>query len=253
MIGEKVFFSFSAVSDPTKHRAYAEWYFLDHRPENLALPGVAHGERWVRTPECAAASQPCDTELDATQYVTMYWFRSPVADSVKEWVMLGGRALQWGRRPELSWVERLMTQQFVPVKGYVNSRVLVSAEVLPLRLMRGIVVVVAEFEGSGPQVDSVFHWYDHVHIPKMVDVDGVAGAWTFVDEAALARSADRVSCVRVHLFYLDGDPVETASRMNTESEILAAGDGAPDLACETRRFAGPLAAIAPWAWNWFDS
>ena len=46
------FFSFSAISDPSMHRAYSQWRQLDHLPENRALDGVIFGERWVRTPRC---------------------------------------------------------------------------------------------------------------------------------------------------------------------------------------------------------
>ena len=44
-----VFFSFAALDDPgpDHHRRYNEWHQLDHRPENLALPGVAWGDRWA--------------------------------------------------------------------------------------------------------------------------------------------------------------------------------------------------------------
>ena len=45
------FFSFSAVTAPGEHRNYNAWHLFDHVPENLGLPGVAHGQRWVCPPE----------------------------------------------------------------------------------------------------------------------------------------------------------------------------------------------------------
>ncbi|ANH36663.1 hypothetical protein I601_0209 [Nocardioides dokdonensis FR1436] len=44
-----VFFSFIRLEEGSAedHRAYNRWHQLDHRPENLALPGVAWGDRPV--------------------------------------------------------------------------------------------------------------------------------------------------------------------------------------------------------------
>ena len=65
------FFSFPEVLDPARHRDYNAWHQLDHLPENRALRGVLHGERWVRTPACRAASAglglPDDPTLGAAQ------------------------------------------------------------------------------------------------------------------------------------------------------------------------------------------
>jgi hypothetical protein len=41
VFSERVFFSFVELTDPSQHRAYNEWHQLDHRPENLLLPGRA--------------------------------------------------------------------------------------------------------------------------------------------------------------------------------------------------------------------
>ena len=48
MFSERAFFSFIELTDPDRHREYNEWHQLDHRPENLLLPGVAWGDRWAR-------------------------------------------------------------------------------------------------------------------------------------------------------------------------------------------------------------
>ena len=54
------FFSFAEMTDPSQHRTFNEYHQLDHRPANLALPGIYWGERFVRTPPCAAASEAPD-------------------------------------------------------------------------------------------------------------------------------------------------------------------------------------------------
>src|SRR6185295_15252667 len=77
MLAAKVFFSFAEITDPSKHRAYNEWHHLDHRPENLLLPGVIWGERWVRTPDCMEASIVSDPRFAAFHYMNLYWFDAP--------------------------------------------------------------------------------------------------------------------------------------------------------------------------------
>ena len=85
MLARKAFFSFTGITDKAKHRAYNEWHQLDHRPENLALPGVVWGERWVHSPDCAARATYGGTAVDATHYINLYWYREPYAESIKEW------------------------------------------------------------------------------------------------------------------------------------------------------------------------
>ena len=56
------YFSFAEITDRTRHHEFNEYHQLDHRPENLALPGVIFGERWVRTPDCAQALPTAATD-----------------------------------------------------------------------------------------------------------------------------------------------------------------------------------------------
>ena len=118
----RVFFSFPEVIDPARHADYNAWHQLDHQPENLALLGVLHGDRWVRTPDCRAASDVEDEPvLGAADYVAMYWFADPVRASVAEWVELGETTREQGRRPELAWTRRRLTGFFRPLTGRVGS------------------------------------------------------------------------------------------------------------------------------------
>src|SRR5690606_25582117 len=132
----------TSVPDPAHHPDYNRWHQLDHRPENLALPGVAWGERWVLAPDCLAVARGAQPLL-GTHYVNMYWFREPLAESVAEWHELADRSFQWGRRTDMGIAERVMLGWFMSVKGYANPRVLVDPDVLPFRPNRGIHLTVA--------------------------------------------------------------------------------------------------------------
>ena len=257
MPARKAFFSFLELTDPTRHREFNEYHQLDHRPANLALPGVVWGDRWVRTPECAASSRAAEGHLGRIHYVAMYWFADPVDDSVREWNELGRRAFQWGRMPGTSWTRRDVGF-FLPAQGYVNPRVRVSADVLPVRPVRGMNVSVSRMlDPHGAATHDVYSWYDRVHIPDLLTCTGVAGAWTFYSEwTTLLPDEERRTPggIRVTLLYLDGDPAEfRTDRAAREKEWEAAGRLLDTSGVEERLLDTTLQAIAPWEWDWFDA
>jgi hypothetical protein len=249
--------SFAEITDPTRHREFNEYHQLDHRPENLALPGVMFGERWVRSPDCAAAGPAPHPDFDNVHYVTMYWLREPVEQSRKEWIDLGTRATQWGRRPDLGWTRRPLLGPFAPVKGYVNARVLVSAEALPFRPMRGVYVTANELQGSAAEIEDLCGWYNEVRVPDLLTCRGAAGAWTFVSETEFptARTGQDAPppSVRLHVFFLDEDPLDFVADIAAhDAQWRAEGRLRDTSVAERPLFAGPLRTITPWEWDWFD-
>lgn len=257
MLSERAFFSFVDLAPDTDHRAYNEWHQLDHLPENLSLPGVAWGDRWARSSECqAAAGAYASPEYAGVDYVAMYWFHPPYEESVAAWTKLGEDSFQWGRGPRMPGVRRTLTAFFTPVKGYVAQRALVSADALPLRPNRGLHITVNWFrDHHGPGAHEHHRWEDRVEIPELLDVDGVAGAWTFSFRAAQRHSTLAMNDpqeygageLRIRLLYLDGDPVEIAQalndrrmRSNTENGTVSDPSGAECL------LSAPLRTIVPW-------
>lgn len=251
MLANRTFFSFLELTDPTKHREFNEYHQLDHRPENLALPGVVWGDRWVRTPDCAAASTGSDGVLDQIHYVAMYWFAEPLAQTMTEWVQLGTSAFQWGRRPDTDYARR-ETGFFRPLKGYVNPRVLVSADALPFRPVRGLHVTYLRVAEPGTSAaERAFGWYDRVEIPNLVACPGVAGAWTFTSDyfGPGSEAPGHRRDLRVHLLYLDEDPLEVLDGIEKRRSEW---DGFDLDGVIEQRIATPLRPIVPWEWDWFD-
>ncbi len=226
------FFSFPEVVDPARHRDYNAWHQLDHLPENRALRGVIHGERWVRTPACRAASVgPADAGLDAAHYVAMYWFADSdggVDRHVEEWQALGESTRLAGRRPELAWTVRRLTAMFRPEHGIVAPRALVTAGALPFRPHRGVVLDVRRVvDPAAPYA-----------APELAP--GVAGAWTFTS-VDLSRELPE-GALRITLHYCDEDPMAVVGRM-----------GAPDVPGTEPLLRTPLLPVVPWEWDWFES
>jgi hypothetical protein len=251
VLADKAFFSFTEVPRREDHRAYNEWHQLDHRPENLRLPGVQWGERWVHSPDCAPAAAEPDERLAALHYVNMYWFASPVDDATREWSALAERTLQQGRRADVHLATRLLMGFFRPIRGDVNRRVRVSEDVLPFRPNRGVHVHVAEVvDPRAPAAERHFERWDREHLPAVLRCDGVAGAWLFADDSTFATALDLTrspspSSIRITLAYLDGDPVEAGAAITDLTQAAA------DPAVARTLFSGPLRAITPWEWDWF--
>ncbi|OMC29734.1 hypothetical protein A5739_15480 [Mycobacterium colombiense] len=245
------FFSFVALDDaaPEQHRRYNEWHQLDHRPENLALPGVAWGDRWARTAECRAESNAVADQAE-TDYVAMYWFRDPVERSVQEWEQLGVDSFEWGRGPMITGVRRTLLAFFRPVKGYAASSSLVAPEVIPYRPNRGLHLTLTRFaEPFGLDTHGHHRWEDRVLIPELLDIPGVAGAWTFSldrhqHNALRLRSDDPAEsrgALRIRILYLDGDPIGTTRRIRD----LLNGASPPPAKAHTL-ISTPLQTIIPW-------
>ncbi len=250
MFADLAFFSFVQLTDPLQHRAYNDWHLLDHRPENLALPGVAWGDRWARTTQYKGTGT-ATAEFTDVDYAAMYWFRSPVAESVDAWDKLGGDSFQWGRGPLIPGVERRLLAFFRPVKGYAATRALVSPDVLPFRPNRGLHLTLTQFaEPTSLDTHALHQWEDRLAIPGLVDVPGVAGAWTFSfshpqRHASLpfADTAERLpNSLRIRLLYLDDDPLETTARINDRLAAIEPPPAPPG----TVLLATPLKTIIPW-------
>ncbi|TVT61334.1 hypothetical protein FNH05_03050 [Amycolatopsis rhizosphaerae] len=249
MFAPLAFFSFVRLTDPARYREYNEWHQLDHRPENLLLPGVAWGERWAATADCAELMAAPAAEYSALDFVAMYWFRDPVERSVAEWSELAERSFQWGRRPELSYVERPFLGFFTPVKGYVAPRVLVSPEALPFRPNRGIRLSLTRLAAPHSlEAEQAFRHYDTVAMPELLAVPGVAGGWTFSfsytqRHATTPRDGGpdfEPGSLRLRLLFLDEDPVEVEQEIRRREAAWDTGKA------EELLLSGPLRRIIPW-------
>jgi hypothetical protein len=248
MFSELAFFSFTGIADESQHRSYNEWHQLDHRPENLALPGVAWGERWASRGEYSAAAQATE-HFDNLSYVNMYWFRPPVEQAVAEWTALGEASFQWGRGPLIPGVERQLLAFFHPVKGYAAASALVSPEVLPYRPSRGLHLTLSQISDAHSLEAHADHLReDREVIPDLLELDGVAGAWTF--SFAFPQHHDSLDfettpsyppgSMRIRLLYLDEDPLAVTTRIAAVDERIGRPPSRETL------FRGPLKTIVPW-------
>ncbi len=251
------FFSFTEITDASEHRSYNEWHLFDHMPEQYPIDGVAYGQRWVRTPELAAASLVADgSPLEAVHYLTLYLMTEPVERTLREFVALGqdlrslGRFHQ-ARRAHLSGPLRHL-------ESHVAPRALISAEAVPYRPHRGVHVVVERVErvdrsepGNPARRDDEYLQFWHTqHAPALCALDGVVGVWEFATAPALRELGWQPGNRRISVCWLDGDVAATSDairRLDRVRRERADGITTTELACG-------FETIDPFgAWEWFAS
>lgn len=246
------FFSFTEVLDG-RHREYNEWHLLDHLPENLALPGLQWGQRWVSTPELVERRLMSREEVDATRYVTLYLFTPPVRPALEGFLALGRELHAAGRFFDAR--RSHLSGPFALVKAYANPRVLVDAAAIPYRPHQGLFVTVQDHaEGSSDAaLAEVREWYDRIHVPDLLGVHGVAGCWWF--EAMPDAPTGPTAAVNppgrtIRVYWLDEDPVafhDDLAAKTPDMEMI-------DVRAAYRTLLVGAYRSIPWpsAFDWFD-
>jgi len=253
MTGDLAFFSFVELTDQTQHRAYNEWHQLDHLPENRAQPGVAWGDRWGR-PDAykeAASSAP---QFSGVDYIAMYWLREPLVQSKAAWNRLAEDSFQWGRGPFIPGVERRLLAWFNPVKGYTSPRALVAPNVIPIRPHQGVHITLSRIKDRyATTTHANYAWEDRVLIPDLLEVPGVAGAWTLSFAEHLQNTlpfgdteADEPGQFRARILYLDGDPIAATNAIKEAETALAAAADTDPADVRDVVFSSPAKTMIPW-------
>jgi hypothetical protein len=235
------FFSFTEITDPSEHRTYNEWHQLDHMPEQYPLAGMAFGQRWVSTPGCRAARAFDEALLAPVHYVTLYLMTEPIQATLEAFRALGDELRALGRFHEHR--RALVSGPFDVESSAAAPRVLISAEAVPYRPNRGAYVVVEDL--APPPAPPAVAGTGGAIVDELLGAPGVAGVWTFVSDAE-RRLSWRPGRRRITVCFLDEDPLEAAVPLG--DIVLRRHSGS-----DTVVHAGPLEAITPWRWDWFDS
>ena len=141
-------FSLTAPASPDDDGSYLRWHLLDHMPEQYQLPGIVHGLRWIADGEYLDHRVVAHGQLGQVGNAVHYLVGDPVEKTFDDFVTLGRALRENGRfpvtRPSLQVAGlRLLQWQSSP-------HALVSAEVVPFRPHRGILLIVEEATGGRP-------------------------------------------------------------------------------------------------------
>jgi len=217
----------SARSTDGRDAEYLEWHGLDHLPEQYRIVGLRSGARWVSTTACRAARAASEPPYDSVDHVVAYLFANPVDPALDTFFALGKDLREAGRMPTL--LPPVELGGYRVIDKAAAPRVLVGADVLPWRPTRGVYLLLEDGTCGSPA--------------DLLEVAGVAGAWTFTGtdtlHARLASTAGR--CLTV--LYLDDDPPLVGGRLDAPLHERWTAAGATPL------LAAPFVTVTPWAWD----
>lgn len=203
---------------------YLRWHTLDHRPEQHRLTAVRASLRLVSTPQCRAARAASAQPHDDVDHVMTYFFTDP--GGMEPFLSLSKALGEAGRKlPLLPPVERGVYEVGTRVAA---PRVKIGADVLPWWPVRGAYLLLER--GTTPVQD-------------LLDIDGVAGAWTATSTDVGPRLANAPAGQIISYLFLDEDPVETAARLRPALERRWGDGGLEPL------FAAPFHAVVPHQWD----
>jgi hypothetical protein len=232
-------FSLTPASPPDDDGSYLRWHLLDHMPEQYSLPGIVHGQRWTADGDYPDHRIVATPPLDDLGGVVNYLLGEPVQQTYDDFLALGAHLADVGRYPQRRRSLELRLLELLRCDAAPSA--LVSPEVVPFRPHRGVVLILEEIASEpGEWLD----WLVATHLPELLDMPGVAGAWTY-------RSTDRWQVQDNWLrtpqlgtvVYLDDDPLAvTRALASLVEQRWASGAVRPV-------FAGPLRTMMSWdAW-----
>lgn len=240
------FFSLTHHAPTGDDRGYLTWHQLDHMPEQYQLPGLLLGQRWASTPGCRAARAAEVGSWSLVEHVVCYLMGNPVDETVDEFLTLGRHLAELGRYPHA------LPSQYRGglrlLEAVAAPRVLVSAEVIPFRPHGGVYLIVDQPTEAEPQDAFLQRLHTEV-LPALVDVPGVAGAWSYATSPQIRRTMFSEGHHRIIVCYLDDDPASVGPRLSplvedtwaaAPSELLLAAPFESLLVWDLDRF-GPTA------------
>lgn len=233
-------FSLTPPAPTDDDGSYLRWHLLDHMPEQFQLPGIQHALRYVADADLIAARIAGEGALADTANLVHYLVGDPVEQTQADFMELGPRLRALGRFPEVrpSLQVRLLALQ----RWYAAAAAQVSAEVVPWRPHRGVVLVIEAPVGDDPHAWE--QWLHDRHHPELLEVAGVAGVWlhgsssTWTLHPRLQGEPQYATVV-----YLDDDVAATSTAIAPALEERWASGAVRPL------FAGPLRSMIQWeAW-----
>lgn len=212
------FVSMSARHPDGDDAAYLAWHGLDHAPEQRRLPSLRGALRFVSTPACRNARAAGTDRYDEVDHVMTYLFAG--RGDLEAFGALGRALAAAGRMPMRLPSVALGT--FDLVDKAAAPRVLAGADVVPWRPCTGLYLLI---EGGPAPTE------------HLVEVPGVAGAWSFAGPDASGEVVQLTYC------FLDDEPLEVADALSRTVVERRAAQGTELL------LAAPFLPVVPFEWT----
>ncbi len=234
------FFSLTPPNPPDDDGSYLKWHLLDHMPEQYQLPGIQFALRYIADGEYLTSRIAGNGPLADVGNVVNYLLGDPVQQTHDDFWEVGLRLSEVGRFP----LRRPSLQIRMPalLSWYSSPQALVSAEVVPFRPHRGVVVVVEEPVGN--DIPGWLKWLHTDHYPAILQTPGVAGAWMYGSTTTWKlHPVVEGNPEYTTVIYLDEDPLAVTNSLRPLIERRWESGAVVPL------FAGPLRSMIQWeAW-----
>jgi hypothetical protein len=236
-------FSLTAPAPADDDGSYLRWHLLDHMPEQFQLPGIVHAQRWIADGDYLTSRIAATGHLQNVGNAMNYLAGDPTQQTIDDFMELGGRLAEIGRFPEIR--PSLQLRVLALLNWCAAPQALISAEVVPWRAHRGVLIIVEE-----PTSDAAFgpaewlQWIHHTNHPALMQVPGVAGAWMYGSTTSwnLSPRSDGPPQY-ITVVYLDDNPLAVTKALTPLVEQRWASGAVRPL------FAGPLRTMVQWeAW-----
>jgi hypothetical protein len=231
-------FSLTPTAPADDDGSYLRWHLLDHMPEQYQIPGIVHGLRWIADGDYLDHRLAARGQLGEIGNAVHYLVGDPIEETFDEFVALGRALRENGRfpviRPSLQVAGlRLLQWQSSPAAH-------ISAEVVPFRPHRGVVLIVEEPTDARP--NDWLQWLHAEHYPAMLAVPGTAGAWTFGSSAGWSQLPRgwRTEPEYITVVYLDDNPLTITDALAPIIEERWRSSAVRPI------FAGPLRSMISW-------
>ena len=149
-------------------------------------------------------ASPSSGPLEDVGNLVNYLVGDPVQQTHDDFMQLGRRLAEMGRFPE----RRPSLQLRMPalLRWYAAPQALISAEVVPFRPHRGVLVVVEE--PVGEDISTWLRWLHTDHHPAVLETPGVAGVWMYGSTSTWTlHPATQGDPQHTTVIYLDDDPL----------------------------------------------
>lgn len=235
------FFSLTPPAGPDDDGSYLRWHLLDHMPEQYQLPGIQLALRYIADGDYRTSLIASSDHLKDVGNLVNYLVGDPVQQTHDDFMQLGRRLAEMGRFPEVR--PSLQLRMPALLRWYAAPQALISAEVVPFRPHRGVVVVVEE-----PSTDDVggwLQWLHTTHFPLLLSTSGVAGAWMYGSTPTYNLHPNVQGDPQyTTVIYLDDDPLTVTNMLAPVLEDRWRSQAVRPL------FAGPLRTMIEWeAWR----
>ena len=235
------FFSLTPPAPAGDDGSYLRWHLLDHMPEQYQLPGIQLALRYIADGNYLDSRIAGAGPLEDVGNVVNYLVGDPVQQTHDDFMELGPRLAERGRFPQMR--PSLQLRMPALLHWYAAPQALISAEVVPFRPHRGVVILIEE--PVGDDVAGWQQWLHTDHYPAILGTLGVAGAWMYGSTKTWKlRPATRGGPQYTTVIYLDDDPIAATKRLVPLVEERWRSGAVRPL------FAGPLRTMIDWeAWR----